>query len=165
MRNRLLIIISIAGIGMMMGGCSLLEPGPPRDSDGRVGESTVMSARDLAKGDCFSMNSTGDVIGEVTVMPCTDTHDYIIIGQGVLAPNTVAAAGSLQNAVSVACTRDFNAFKAAVKGETKPKQEFMTFPETKEPKSNQLYSCISTDPDQNFIALKPTPEPESTTEP
>lgn len=166
MRNKLLAIISIVGIGVMMGGCSLLDSGTPRDSDGRVTESAVIPARNLVKGDCFTFNSAdGGVVEQVTVMPCAETHDYIIIGQGALAPSTVTSAGSLQNAVSVACVRDFDAFKAATQGDIRPKQEFMVFPETDEPDSNQLYSCMSTDPDQNFIPPEPTPEPEPTTEP
>lgn len=164
MRKRLLAVISLVGIGMLIGGCSLLDAGPPRDSDGRVTESTVIAARDLVKGDCFTFNSAdGGVVEQVTVMPCAETHDYIIIGQGALAPSTVTAAGSLQNAVSTACVRDFGAFKASTQGDIRPKQEFMVFPETDEPDAVQLYSCMSTDPDQNFTPPEPTPEP--TTEP
>lgn len=161
MQKTLLMVVSTIGVALLLGGCSLLNPGAPRDSEGRVTENTVISARDLLDGDCFTFNSAdGGVVGEVTVMPCTESHAYIIIGHGKLSPATVSSAGSLQNAVSAACKTDFDTFKAAVKGDTKPKQEFMVFAETDKPASDQLYSCISTDPDQNFIA--PTPEPTPT---
>lgn len=158
MRKALLIAVSVVGITLMVGGCSLLNPGPPRDSNGRVTEKTAISAQDLLDGDCFTFNSVdGGIVEEVTVMPCSEHHDYIIIGQGSLTSRAVTAAGSLQNAVSAACAPDFDIFKASVKGDTRPKQEFMVFPETEESDSDQLYSCMSTDPDQDYVPPAPTP--------
>lgn len=160
MRNTLLMTISVVGAALLLAGCSFQDSGPQRDSDGRFSERTVISASDLLDGDCFSFNSEdGEVVEEATVIPCTESHDYIIIGQGKLTPSNVTSAGSLQNAVSVACGPNFDAFKATIKGDTRPKQEFMVFAETDEPDSDQLYSCISTDPDQYFIAPVETPEP------
>ncbi len=160
MLKKLMTTVSILAIGLLLGGCSLLDSGAQRDSDGRVTESTTISARDLLTGDCFTFNSTdGGIVEEVTVMPCSDKHDYIIIGQGNLTWRDVTTAGSLQNAVSVACSPDFEEFKAATQGDIRPKQEFMVFPESDEPSSDQLYSCMSTDPDQNFVAPEPTPTP------
>ena len=161
MRKKLLTTISVLSIGLLMSGCSLLDTSTPRGSDGRVTESATISARDLLTGDCFTFNSAdGGIVEQVTVMPCSEDHDYIIIGQGNLPWRDVTTAGSLQNAVSAACAPEFDAFKAAILGTTRPKQEFMVFPESDTPNSDQLYSCMSTDPDQNFIP--PTPEPTPT---
>jgi hypothetical protein len=149
MRRTLLTTTTVLGIGLLLGGCSLLNPGPPRGDDGRVTESATISARDLQNGDCFTFNSAdGGIVSEVTVMPCTLKHDYLVIGQGTLTHADVTSAGSVQNAVSVACSADFDAFKATVTGDTRPKQEFLVFPESDEADADQLYSCISTDPDQ-----------------
>jgi hypothetical protein len=158
MRRKLLTAVSVIGVGLVLGGCSLLNPGPPRDSDGKVTESTVISARDLLDGDCFTFNSAdGGVVAEVTVMPCSLNHEYLVIGQGTLTTGDVSSAGSLQNAVSVACAGTFDTFKSTVTGDTRPKQEFLVFPETDKPDSDQLYSCISTDPDQSAGAATPAP--------
>lgn len=146
------------GIAIMLAGCSLLNPGPPRDGDGRVSESMTISARDLVEGDCFTFNSAdGGIVAEVTVMPCSLAHDYIVIGQGVLSAPIIASAGSLQNAVSISCSRHFDAFKAGVESETKPRQEFLVFAESEQSDSDQLYSCIATDPDQSAIESAPEP--------
>lgn len=160
MRKAPLVVVSAIGLVFLLGGCSLLTSGTPRGSDGRVMESTIISARDLVEGDCFTFNSAdGGIVEQVTVMPCSEDHDYIIIGQGNLAWRTVTEAGSLQNAVSTACAPNFGIFKAAIKGDVRPKQEFMVFPETDEASADQIYSCMSTDPDQNFIPAAQTPEP------
>lgn len=165
MRTSLLTTVSVVGIALLAGGCSLLNPGPPRDSAGRIIESVTISAQDLLDGDCFTFNSAdGGIVEQVTVMPCSERHDYIIIGQGSLSPRDVASAGSLQNAVSVACASNFDTFTSAVKGDVRPKQEFLVFAETEEPDSNQLYSCMSTDPDQDYVPPAPTPTPTSTPE-
>ncbi|MBX3092524.1 MAG: hypothetical protein KF801_08430 [Cryobacterium sp.] len=158
MRRKLLVMASVMSVGLVLGGCSLLNPGPPRDSDGRVTESTTISARDLKDSDCFTFNSAdGGIVDQVTVMPCALNHEYIVIGQGKLTPADVSTAGSLQNAVSAACSTIFDTFKAGVKSETRPKQEFLVFPETDKSDSDQLYSCISTDPDQTASATTPAP--------
>ncbi|GAA3750240.1 hypothetical protein GCM10022239_26930 [Leifsonia bigeumensis] len=150
--------IAVLAIAGLVSGCSLLNPGPPRDDDGRVTESTTISARDLHEGDCFTFNSAdGGVVAEVTVMPCSLQHDYLVIGQGTLTASDVTSAGSLQNAVSVACADTFEVFKAAITGDTRPKQEFLVFAETEEADADQLYSCISTDPDQTTTESAPTP--------
>lgn len=159
MRRRTLpATIAVLGIAAVMSGCSLLNPGPPRDDDGRVTESSTISAQDLKNGDCFTFNSAdGGVVAEVTVMPCSLEHDYLVIGQGRLTASDISSAGSLQNAVSVACADTFDAFKAATKGDTKPKQEFLVFPESDADDADQLYSCISTDPDQAATESAPAP--------
>lgn len=150
MRKELLTMATtMLGVSLVLSGCSLLNSGPPRDSDGTVTESATVSARDLLEGDCFTFNSAdGGIVSEVTVMPCGESHDYLVLAQGALKGSDIAAAGSLQNAVSVACAETFGEFLSASTSGTKPKQEFLVFAETEEPDANQLYSCISTDPGQ-----------------
>lgn len=158
LRRTLSAAIAVLGFAVLVSGCSLLNPGPPRDNDGRVTESTTISGRDLHDGDCFTFNSAdGGVVAEVTVMPCSLRHDYLVIGQGTLAASDVASTGSLQNAVSVACSDTFAEFKATVTGDTRPKQEFLVFAESDEANADQLYSCISSDPDQTATESAPTP--------
>ncbi|HNP15977.1 MAG TPA: hypothetical protein PKI99_05910 [Terrimesophilobacter sp.] len=164
MRRKLLGTAAVIGVGLLLGGCSLLNPGPPRDSNGRVTESTAISARDLKDHDCFSFNSAdGSIVEQVTVMPCALSHKYIVIGQGTLTPADVSSAGSLQNAVSAACSSIFDTFKSSVKSDTRPKQEFLVFPEDDKPNADQLYSCISTDPDQLANASPSAPTTPSPT--
>lgn len=158
MRRRALMVVSVVSVALVLGGCSLLNPGPARDGNGRVTGSSTISARDLTKGDCFTFNSdSGGIVDQVTVMPCSHAHDYLTIGQGTLTPGDIKSAGSMQDAVSAACAPVFDAFKAATKGDTKPKQQFLVFPETDKPDSVQLYSCIATDPDQSATASTPAP--------
>lgn len=162
MRKTSLVVVSVVGVALMLGGCALLNPETPRDSNGRVTESAVISAQDLLKGDCFTFNSAdGGVVEQVTVMPCAQPHEYIVIGQGKLSLSAVTSAGSLQNAVSAACKPDFDAFKAAIKGDTRPKQEFIVFSESDKPGANQRYSCVSTDPDHNFSSPSTNPDQNS----
>lgn len=157
-RTMLCAAVAALGVATLVGGCSLLNPGPPRGDDGQVTESATISARDLQDGDCFTFNSAdGGVVAEVTVMPCALEHDYLVIGQGTLTASDVASAGSLQNAVSVACADTFEAFKAGVVGDTRPTQEFLVFPESDKTDADQNYSCISSDPDQT--ATESAPEP------
>lgn len=130
----------------MLTGCSLLGNGPTRDSDGRVTEAATISARELQTGDCFTFNSPdGSVVAEVTIVPCTQSHEYLVLEQGSLKPADISSAGSLQNAVSSACSDTFTAFKTASTAQPKPTQEFLVFPKTDKPTSSQLYSCIATD--------------------
>ncbi len=155
-------LTAMAGVSILLAGCSLLNPGPPRDDNGRVTAATTISARDLLKGDCFSFNSAdGSVVAEVTVTPCVNAHDYLVIAQGTLTPAQIASASSLQDAVSSSCAEPFAEFKAAVKSETRPEQQFLVFPESDEEDSDQNYSCISTDPDQ--AANAPAESGESAT--
>jgi hypothetical protein len=147
---------ALIGTGILLAGCSLLNPGAPRDADGNVTEATTISARDLLDGDCFTFNSTdGSVVAEVTVMPCEEQHDYLVIQQGTLSAADVADAGTLQNAVSAACADTFQAFKEAVVSDTRPKQEFLVFAESDEPDADHVYSCIATDPDQTVSESAP----------
>src|SRR5690606_36960255 len=100
---------------------------------------------------------------EVTVMPCAEQHDYLVIQQGTLSPADVAEAGTLQNAVSAACADTFQAYKETVVSDTRPKQEFLVFAESDEPDADHIYSCIATDPDQ--AVSESAPEESDTEEP
>ena len=158
MRRGLLTVGTMLGVGLMLGGCALLNPGPPRGDDGRVTESATISARDLHDGDCFTFNSEdGGIVAEVTVMPCSLKHDYLVIGQGTLTSADISTAGSVQNAVSTACATTFDEFKAAVTSDTRPKQQFLVFAKSDAADADQLYSCISTDPDQKATESAPAP--------
>lgn len=166
MRKKLSLIAVVLSTGLLLGGCSLLNSGPPRDAQGRVTERATISAQDLKDKDCFTFNSAdGGVVEQVTVMPCTDNHEYLVIAQGTLTPVDISSAGSLQNAVSVACSATFDLFKSKVKDKNKPKQEFLVFPATDKKNANQLFSCIATDPDQNVARPSPTPTPAPTQTP
>lgn len=163
MQSKVVLAISLVAAGLIVGGCSVLDPGPPRDGDGRVTEAATISARDLQNKDCFTFNSAdGGVVELVTVMPCAESHEYLVIAQGTLTTADVSAAGSLQNAVSAACKPSFEEFKSATKGPAKPKQEFLVYPASDEAGADQLYSCIATDPDQDFVATSPSPTPSPT---
>ena len=152
----LILTLSLVTAATLLSGCSLLSDGPPRDSNGRVTESATISARDLTVDDCFAFNSVdGSVVSEVTVAPCAGDHTYLVLDRGSLSTADVSAAGSLQNAVSVACSATFATFKEASTAEKKPKQEFLVFPESDETDADVLYSCIATDAAPTVDAEKP----------
>ncbi len=156
MRTKLLPVITI--VILALGGCSLINSGPTRDSKGHVTERATISAQDLKDKDCFTFNSTdGHVVEKVTVMPCSEKHQYFVLAQGSLTATDITSAGSLQNAVSAKCAGTFEEFKKSVKSTTKPKQEFLVFPETDKKNSDQLFSCVVTDPDQDYTPPSPTP--------
>lgn len=156
------VFASVVGVTVLLSGCSIFNPGPPRDENGRVTEATKISARDLKDGDCFTFNSAdGSIVDDVTVMPCAEKHAYLVIAQGTLTQAEISSSSSLQDAVSAACNEPFDRFKDTVKGDTRPEQQFMVFPETDQENSDQKYSCISTDPDQaaNDTGSVETPAP------
>ena len=163
MRNRVLLLaIAVVATSGMLAGCSLLNPGPPRGADGQVTKATKISAQDLKTNDCFSFNSAdGSVVSEVTVKPCTEKHDYIVIAEGTLTQAEIATSSSLQDAISAACSGPFEKFKSGVKSETRPEQQFMAFPDSDKPDANQSFYCLTTDPDQsaNSTPTVSTPEP------
>jgi hypothetical protein len=143
--KRVLSALAAVSIGLVLAACA---SGPQRDDSGRVTESATISARDLMPGDCFSFNSPdGSTVGEVTVLPCSDDHDNIVLDEGVLSRGDISDAGSLQNAVNAACETAFTDFKIASTFETRPEQTFMVFPlDDKDADGDQVYTCVSTDP-------------------
>lgn len=143
--KRVLSAMAAVSIGLILAGCAA---GTPRDDNGRVTEAATISARDLMPGDCFSFNSPdGSTVGEVTVVPCSDDHDNIVLDEGILSRGDISDAGSLQNAVNAACETAFTDFKTASTFETRPEQTFMVFPlDDKDTDGDQVYTCVSTDP-------------------
>ena len=93
-------------------------------------------------GDCFSFEADPS---EATVAPCAEPHSYIVIGKGELNAATVAAADSVQNAASAACSDAFAAFKDAAPDGVRPTQEFIIATEDRDGETVTLYTCVATD--------------------
>ncbi len=63
---------SLLTVGLLVGGCGLLDSGPERNEDGTVTETVEASVLELRDGDCF----TDDGDTEVTLMPCDKPHEF-----------------------------------------------------------------------------------------
>jgi hypothetical protein len=137
-------LLTVLAATALLSSCSLLNPGPPRDADGAITETTVASTRYLAVDDCFSFTSDP---AEVQLAPCGEAHTHVVIGQGTLTPTEVDAAGGTQNAVSASCSEAFATFKEAVTadGGTKPDQEFIVAQREVDEQQVYAYSCVATD--------------------
>ena len=118
--------------------------GPPRDANGHVTETMVIGSTTMEVGDCFTFTSPSD-LSEVSVTPCANSHSYVVIGKGELDAATVAAADSVQNAASAACSDAFTAFKDAAPDGVKPTQEFIIATEDRDGTTVTLYTCVATD--------------------
>lgn len=138
----LLALAALVASGSLLAGCSLF--GPARDADGRVTDTSVIGSTDLLVGDCFSFVE-GSENSEAEVTPCENEHSYIVIGEGTLSASAVDEAGSLQNAVSVACADPFTEFKAAATDGSKPEQEFIVSTRQEDGKEVTTYHCVATD--------------------
>ena len=141
-------ITSIAALTLIVGmlaGCSLFG-GVPRDADGRVTEATEIKSTELLADDCFSFIGDGSDLSKVTVQPCGTDHTHKVIGQGTLSTAQVDEAGGLQNAVSVACSESFAAFKASLAEGLRTEQQFLVSSKTTDGVESQLYSCVALDP-------------------
>ncbi len=126
--------------------CSLFGPsGPPRGDDGQVTSAVVVPTTDLLTGDCFSFVDEYPGHERVNLVPCSDEHGYIVIGQGSLTDRAIADAGGVQNAVSAGCSKPFEVFKAAAVEGAKPKQEFLVTEETVDGVKSTNYSCVATE--------------------
>ena len=132
------VLLALAGLSA----CSLL--GPSRDSDGRVTATTEINSTALLVGDCFSFVD-GSNLGRADVTPCAKQHTYIVIGSGNLTDAQVQKDNGVQDAVSVACSADFEKFKAAAAAGTKPKEQFVVSTSEKDGKQVTLYLCVATD--------------------
>lgn len=140
--------IQLAAVAVLavttLSGCSLLGlGGPERGSDGRVTAASEIDSTTLLRGDCFSFVEGTD-LARADVMPCSDPHDYVVIGDGTLTASEVATAGGMQNAVSVACTKPFESFKKRAPAGSKPEQQFIVSPQEKDGKAFTLYLCVAT---------------------
>ncbi|CAN5313327.1 hypothetical protein BH10ACT7_BH10ACT7_13990 [soil metagenome] len=130
---------------LALAGCSLLGlDGPPRGDDGQVTETTVIKSTQLLEGDCFTFVE-GSNANDAEVTPCSEDHQYIVIGQGSLSQSEVDNAGGLQNAVSAACADTFEAFKAEAAEGVRPEQEFIVSQVTEDDVVTTNYSCVATD--------------------
>jgi hypothetical protein len=98
----------------------------------------------LLVGDCFSfVDGTSNARASVT--PCSKSHAYIVIGSGTLTTSEVDKDGGMQNAVSTACSTQFEAFKAAAPSGSKPEQQFVVSTADKNGKQVTLYLCVASD--------------------
>ena len=144
MRATIASFVAVAAV-VAFSGCSLLYPELARDENGRVLEPAVIGSTQLLEGDCFTFVD-GSNLSEAEVAPCIDSHTNIVIGKGELTKATIIEAGSLQNAVSSACSATFVAFKETVAEGARPDQEFIISERTTEDGVVMTdYACIATD--------------------
>ena len=136
------IVLTVAGTLLALGGCALL--GPERDADGQVLETTVIGSTRLLVDDCFSFVD-GTNLADASVTPCTEEHDYIVIGSGGFDDAFIADAGGLQNAVSTSCSENFETFKDAAAEGVRPEQEFIDWTGEQDGESVTNYLCVATD--------------------
>ncbi len=127
---------------LALSGCALL--GPERDANGQVLETTVIGSTRLLIDDCFSFVD-GTNLADATVTPCTEEHDYIVIGSGGFDDAFITDAGGLQNAVSTSCSENFETFKASVAEGVRPEQEFIVWTAEEDGQSVTNYLCVATD--------------------
>jgi hypothetical protein len=136
------LVVGIA-CAIMLSGCSLLAP--IRDADGAILKETELASAELLVGDCFTFVDGTDH-SMATVVPCEDSHAYIVIGQGTLTTAAIDSSGGLQNAVSAACEGYFDTFVASAPEGADPDQEFIVSAEEDDDGvTTTLYSCLATD--------------------
>jgi len=146
------VILTVLASTLALTGCNAVAP--TRDADGRVVATISMPSTEMVVGDCFSfVDGSNHAMASVT--PCAEEHSYIVIGQGSLTEQAVTDAGSMQNAVSAACTEPFGTFVATVTEGTKPEQEFIVSKPEDSKATN--YSCLATD--TAMVDAAPTPPP------
>jgi hypothetical protein len=138
----LFVAFAAALTAVFLSGCGILEP--TRDVDGNIARPTVMPSPDVRIDDCFTFVDGTD-LAYATVVPCSEPHAYIVIGQGKLSQTKVDLAGSLQVAVSDACERVFDAFTVDSPVGGKPGQEFIVSQIEKPGGLVTYYSCLATD--------------------
>lgn len=143
-RTATALLAVVAGAALLTS-CSLLASGPPRGDDGQVLEAAVVPATALLTGDCFSWAAEYPNHERVNLVPCSDEHGYIVIGQGSLTERAIDAAGGLQNAVSAECKEPFATFKASVAEGVKPTQEFLVTQSEVDGDTITNFSCVATD--------------------
>ena len=135
-------LVALVTTTVALSACSLL--GPSRDSNGRVTATSEVDSPTLLVGDCFTFVD-GTSNARATVTPCAKGHAYIVIGSGTLGTSEIDKDGGVQNAVSTACSTDFDAFKAAAPAGSKPEQQFVVSTADKNGKQVTLYLCVATD--------------------
>ena len=135
-------LVALVTTTVALSACSLL--GPSRDSNGRVTATSEVDSPTLLVGDCFTFVD-GTSNARATVTPCAKDHAHIVIGSGTLGTSEIDKDGGVQNAVSTACSTDFDAFKAAAPTGSKPEQRFVVSTADKNGKQVTLYLCVATD--------------------
>lgn len=131
---------------IMVAGCSALLPevyGPERGADGQVVEVSEAAATFLVDGDCFGFTTEGD-LSRVTIVPCSQDHDWQVIAQGDLTLREEKETGT-QNAVSEKCTEPYAAFEATAAEGTRPWQQFLLSEAERENRTVTVFTCVATE--------------------
>lgn len=136
----LIALATAAAITLSLAGCDVLAP--TRNSDGTIVTATEMPSTDAWVGDCFSFIE-GSNLSYATVVPCADTHTYVVIAKGTLSETKLSLYESLQIAVITVCQRPFDAYVTA-QG-TDPSPEYIVSTVTKPGGEVTNYSCLATD--------------------
>jgi hypothetical protein len=138
-------LAAAAALIATLAGCSALLPevyGPERGSDGQVLEASDAAATFLVVGDCFGFTTDGD-LSRVTIVPCSQDHDWQVIEQGDLTLREEREIGT-QNAVSAKCAEPFTAFEAAAGDGTRPWQQFLLSEAERENRTVTVFTCVAT---------------------
>jgi hypothetical protein len=136
---RTTVVTLFVASAMLLSGCAAT-----RDADGHVLRTMVLSSADMAVDDCFSFVDPTNV-AQAEVTPCDQVHTHIVIGRGSLSEQAITQAGSLQNAVSQACSDEFKAFKSDAPAGVKPELQFVVTSGQKDGAAVKNYSCVATD--------------------
>ena len=139
---RPILVIAIAvATSVALSGCSVLAP--TRDTDGKIISATPMPSTDAWVGDCFTFVDNSN-FAYATVVPCSESHEYVVIGRGVLSDARLARFESLQLAVIALCQSTFDAYAKEL--DTDPEPKYIAARDTK-PDGTELtnYSCLATD--------------------
>jgi len=143
--HRFTIAAALAVAALALAGCSALLPevyGPERGADGQVVEESEAAATFLQPDDCFGFTVDGD-LSRVTIVPCSQEHDWVAIAQGDLTLRDEKEVG-IQNAVSEKCAEPFAAFEAAAPEGTDPWQQFLLSEAERDDRTVTVYTCVAT---------------------
>ena len=137
----LLVLAAMVAASLALSGCNVLAP--TRDADGKIIAATPMPSTDAWVGDCFTFVDNSN-FAYATVAPCSESHEYVVIGKGVLSDARLARFESLQLAVIALCQSTFDAYAKDLDPEPEPK--YIAARDTK-PDGTEItnYSCLATD--------------------
>lgn len=152
-RHTAVALMMVAGVALLLGGCSLLphDDGPVRDTKGHITATVKADVTELVAGDCFTFQGHDRGSKPVTALPCARQHDFRVIQTGAATPAHIAKDGSLQNLMSVTCKKAFATFVATAKGDAKPELQFLVYSANDDDSNakkdtRQHFSCIATEP-------------------
>jgi hypothetical protein len=101
------VMLWLAGSGLA--GCGSESSAPERDESGQVMASGQVEALEIQVADCF--NDAGlDAVEEVTVVPCTDPHDYEVFHVFELADGAYPGVDAIETSWIDGCLARFEAF-------------------------------------------------------